>query len=90
MDNMIWYQDSDKLLMGAMDNTGWEIGLIDTEYVVTYLDNEGKSYEEEDIFREEYKTLLDEICKDNFLKDALLRKAIPCWRQCRKWKMAIL
>lgn len=74
-DNMIWYQESDKLLMGAMENAGWEIGLINTEYVVTYLDNADKSCEDEDIFRKEYKTLLDEICKDSFLKDALTRES---------------
>ncbi len=75
MDNMIWNQDSDKLLVGAMDNAGWEIGLIGTEDVAGYVDNADKLYEDENLFRKEYETCLNEIFEDGFLKDALLRES---------------
>lgn len=74
-DKVIWYQESDKLLEGAIDNAGWEMGMLGTEDVVAFLENADKSYEDEDVFREEYKMYLDKVCKDSFLKDALLRES---------------
>lgn len=74
-DEMIWYQESDKLLVGAIENAGWKLGLVGTEDVVQYMDSSEKSFEDVDLFRKEYKICLDDIFMDGFLKDALLRES---------------
>lgn len=75
MDYLLWYQGAADLLTGAMNNSGWYMGVIGTEEVRDYLDDTGELLKDEASFGKEYKKCLDDIFKDSFLKDALSRES---------------
>lgn len=74
LDYMMWYRESGELFQGAMNSTGWCMGVVGTEDISGYLEDEEKSFEDENLFQQEYRKCLDNIFKDGFLKDALLRE----------------
>lgn len=75
LDYMIWYQEAAYLLAGAMNDTGWSMGALNTEEVKNYLNDTEESMKDEDLVTTEYQKCLDDIFDDCFLKDALLRES---------------
>lgn len=75
MEYLIWYQEAAELLVGAMNNTGWCMGALNTEEVRGYLDDMEESMKDEDLFATEYQICLNDIFRDCFLKDALLKES---------------
>lgn len=74
-EDMIWYQEAAELLTGAMNNTGWCMGAISTNEVKDFLEHTEESVNDEDFFRKKYQKCLDDICRDGFLKDVLLKES---------------
>lgn len=75
LEYLIWYQEAADLLAGAMNNTGWCMGALNTEEVKDYLDDMEESMKDEDLFTTEYQACLDDIYNDCFLKDVLLKES---------------
>lgn len=75
IDEQIWYQEAADLLTGAMNNTGWCMGGLNTEEVICYLNDTEEAMKNEDLFTTEYQMCLDNIFNDCFLKDALFRES---------------
>lgn len=71
----IWYREAAYLLAGAMNDTGWSMGALNTEEVKNYLNDTEESMNDEGLFTTEYQKCLDDIFDDCFLKDALLRES---------------
>lgn len=74
MEWLIWYQESQNLFTGAMINTGWDVGAISAEEIRLSVGNIDELSKDETMFQKAYEKFLDDMVRDGFLKDVLLRE----------------